>query len=103
VAVMYAGSIVERAPVREIFESPAHPYTRGLLASMPGAAREGRLRAIEGSVPVPAALPPGCPFEPRCPDRMEICVREDPAARRVGDRQSACCHLYPADDVRGKA
>ena len=94
VAVMYAGSIVEHAPVREIFRSPAHPYTRGLLASMPGATGEDRLRAIDGSVPPPGDLPPGCPFEPRCADRLEICAREAPDARRVGEQHATRCHLY---------
>ena len=95
VAVMYAGAIVEHAPVRDIFRTPAHPYTRGLLASMPGAAGAERLRAIDGAVPSPGDLPPGCAFEPRCVDRLEICGREVPDTRRAGEQHSACCHLFP--------
>src|SRR5262245_13602158 len=78
VAVMYAGRIVEHGPVREIFRSPQHPYTRGLLASMPGGggARGQRLRAIDGAVPVLGAFPSGCTFHPRCPDRFDPCPLE---------------------------
>ena len=70
---MYAGRIVEEGPVREIFRSPQHPYTRGLLASIPGGAPGQRLRAIEGTVPNLGALPPGCAFEPRCPIASTVC------------------------------
>src|SRR5207302_4516353 len=69
VAVMYAGRIVETGPVRAIFREPQHPYTRGLLASIPGKTPGDRLRAIEGSVPRLGALPPGSALNPRCPDR----------------------------------
>jgi peptide/nickel transport system ATP-binding protein len=73
VAVMYAGRIVEEAPVRTLFRDPKHPYTRGLLASLPG--RHGtRLRAIEGTVPRLGHIPGGCAFAPRCPNRFESCV-----------------------------
>ena len=68
VAVMYAGRMVEQAPVRSLFERPAHPYTEGLLASIPQLDDHAqRLQAIEGSVPSPDSLPPGCYFAPRCP------------------------------------
>ena len=78
VAVMYAGRIVESGEVSEIFEHPAHPYTRGLLASIPTLKtdREQPLRAIEGTVPSPEALPGGCSFAPRCP----LCIPECRAA-----------------------
>jgi oligopeptide/dipeptide ABC transporter ATP-binding protein len=94
VAVMYAGRIVETGPVRDIFRHPAHPYTRGLLASMPGGAPGRRLRAIEGSVPMLGALPPGCAFNPRCPDRFEPCTTAPPPDYAVGTAQTAKCYLH---------
>ena len=84
VAVMYAGRIVETGPVRAIFREPAHPYTRGLLASMPGGAPGRRLKAIEGSVPLLGSLPPGCAFNPRCPDRFDPCTIDPPPDYRAG-------------------
>ena len=94
VAVMYAGRIVETGTVRDIFRHPAHPYTRGLLASMPGGAPGRRLRAIEGSVPLLGALPPGCAFNPRCPDRFEPCTTVPPPDYTVGTAQTAKCYLH---------
>jgi peptide/nickel transport system ATP-binding protein len=94
VAVMYAGRIVEQGPVRAVLRSPQHPYTRGLLASMPGAARGGRLRTIEGSVPVLGAFPQGCAFHPRCPDRFEPCDSTPPPEYVVGDAHGARCYLH---------
>jgi oligopeptide transport system ATP-binding protein len=79
VAVMYAGRIVETGPVRDVFRTPLHPYTRGLLASIPGEHKGARLQAIEGTVPNMAALPPGCTFAPRCPSRMDVCTTAVPA------------------------
>jgi len=94
VAVMYAGRIVETGPVRAIFRHPAHPYTRGLLASIPGGAAGRRLRAIEGSVPLLSALPPGCAFNPRCPDSFDPCTTVPPPDYAAGAEQTAKCYLH---------
>ena len=93
VAVMYAGRIVEQAPVRALFQDPKHPYTRGLMASMPGGAPGTRLRAIQGTVPPLGQLPPGCAFTPRCPDRFEPCPTAPPGDTQVGSdgRSSVTC------------
>lgn len=93
VAVMYAGRIVEHGPVREVLRHPQHPYTRGLLASMPGPSRT-RLRAIEGSVPMLGALPEGCAFHPRCPDRFAACTSAVPPDYHVGGAHGARCYLH---------
>jgi len=94
VAVMYAGRIVEQGTVRQIIRDPKHPYTRGLLASMPSGERGSRLTAIEGSVPMLGAFPSGCAFHPRCPYRFEPCAATPPPDLTVGDRHSARCYLY---------
>jgi oligopeptide/dipeptide ABC transporter ATP-binding protein len=79
VAVMYAGRIVESGSVKDVFVSPKHPYTQGLLESMPSRSRRGeRLRVIKGSVPNPFNMPPGCNFGPRCPQRFGACRLHDP-------------------------
>jgi peptide/nickel transport system ATP-binding protein len=96
VAVMYAGRVVEQGPVREIFHNPKHPYTRGLLASIPGGAAGSRLKAIEGTVPNLAALPPGCSFAPRCAERMAICDTVFPPVTAIGDDHDVRCYLHGA-------
>jgi peptide/nickel transport system ATP-binding protein len=93
-AVMYAGRIVEEGPVRQIFSAPQHPYTQGLLASIPGRTPGTRLASIEGTVPNLAALPPGCSFEPRCPFRFDQCHTAPPPPFPVGPDHSARCYLY---------
>jgi peptide/nickel transport system ATP-binding protein len=94
VAVMYGGRIVEHGRVREIFRNPQHPYTRGLLASMPRTGERGRLRAIEGTVPVLGALPAGCTFHPRCGYRFEPCDRAVPPDYGVGPDHGSRCYLH---------
>ena len=93
VAVMYAGSIVEMGSVREVFARPVHPYTRGLLEAVPTLRtdRERPLRTIEGTVPALAALPPGCPFEPRCGIRVPECARALPPLEEVSPGHWARC------------
>jgi oligopeptide/dipeptide ABC transporter ATP-binding protein len=97
VAVMYAGRIVEQGSVRAILRDPKHPYTQGLLASIPGGTPGERLRAIEGTVPMLGALPPGCAFNPRCPFRFEPCTRGAPPEYAVEPGRGARCYLHDPD------
>jgi oligopeptide/dipeptide ABC transporter ATP-binding protein len=94
VAIMYAGRIVEEAPLRDLFGEPKHPYTQGLLASVSGGAPGSRLRAIEGMVPSLGSLPPGCAFGPRCPARFERCLESPPDLYSTGPNRQARCYLY---------
>jgi oligopeptide/dipeptide ABC transporter ATP-binding protein len=96
VAVMYAGRIVERGPVRSILRHAQHPYTRGLLASIPGAGEDAgrRLKAIDGVVPDLANLPPGCTFAPRCTYRMDVCTTTAPVLTEVEQGHTSRCHLH---------
>ena len=92
VVVMYAGKVVERAPVRRLFATPRHPYTQGLLRSVPSLdAREHRMRTIEGAVPSALAMPPGCRFHPRCALARDICRREEPPVVGDGSGGEAAC------------
>jgi oligopeptide/dipeptide ABC transporter ATP-binding protein len=93
VAVMYAGNLVELGSKRDIFQAPAHPYTRGLLHAVPTLKtdRVRPLETIEGSVPPLHAVPPGCPFEPRCEFRVEQCARDLPPLVEVSDGHWARC------------
>jgi oligopeptide/dipeptide ABC transporter ATP-binding protein len=94
VAVMYAGRLVEEAPVRSLFRDPKHPYTRGLLASMPGGPSGGRLRAIEGTVPSPGEVGRGCAFAPRCPARFAPCEQAVPPMVAVAPDHAVRCYLH---------
>ena len=96
VLVMYAGRIVEEATVEQVFRAPKHPYTVGLLESLPqlNAERGARLRSIPGQPPDLANLSPGCPFADRCPHVMDICRIEDPAPRETAPGQWVRCHLF---------
>lgn len=90
--VMYCGMVLEEASVTEIFRTPAHPYTRGLMASLPARAKKGELlAAIPGSVPDPARRPAGCPFHPRCPLALKRCREELPGMYDFGGKHRARC------------
>ncbi|WBY03795.1 ABC transporter ATP-binding protein [Ramlibacter tataouinensis] len=91
VAVMYAGRIVEIGPVHEVINAPAHPYTMGLMASIPDMDSEReRLNQIDGAMPRLNAIPPGCPYNPRCPRVFERCTRERPDLLDAGATRAAC-------------
>jgi oligopeptide transport system ATP-binding protein len=109
VAVMYAGAIVETGTVDEVFTRPAHPYTEGLMASVPQVEAKGtRLRPITGAPPDLSAIPPGCSFSPRCPRArsgreaaaQRDCFRDEPPLRRVAPGREAACHY--SEEVLGE-
>jgi len=95
--VMYLGKVVERAPVRNLFYDPKHPYMMALLQSIPKLGRKSRarLQAISGMVPSPFAVPPGCPFHPRCPKFMPgVCEVSEPPVTDFGGEHAVSCFLY---------
>ncbi|UED86618.1 ABC transporter ATP-binding protein [Streptomyces profundus] len=94
VAVMYAGAVVESGPTAEVFAAPRHPYTRGLLDSVPaGHPRGSRLRSIEGAPPRPTSVPTGCAFRDRCPLARERCATETPTLTITGPGRTSACHF----------
>jgi peptide/nickel transport system ATP-binding protein len=97
VAVMYAGRIVEIGPVREVIHSPQHPYTAGLMGSIPKISlSKAKLVQIDGSMPRLNAIPPGCAFNPRCPKRFARCTLQRPALMAAGTSEAACWLHEPA-------
>ncbi len=106
VAVMYAGKIIETGTVDEVLLAPRHPYTEGLLGSIPSTAKRGeRLSVIHGTVPNPFRMPAGCRFEPRCPYHFEPCVPFEPPLDQAGDnpdRRVACWLHTPPPSVNGQ-
>jgi peptide/nickel transport system ATP-binding protein len=97
VAVMYGGQIVEHGPVEQIFDDPQHPYTIGLMASMPAlTGARGRLATVPGTVPGINSMPSGCRFRTRCPFAAGICA-EKPPIRDLGADHGAACHFVPLD------
>ncbi|WP_052397889.1 ABC transporter ATP-binding protein [Streptomyces sp. NRRL F-5123] len=95
IAVMYAGRIVESSPVHDIYRAPAHPYTKGLLDSIPRVDQKGQeLYAIKGLPPNLLHIPPGCAFNPRCPMAQEVCRTEVPPLYRVSQDRASACHFW---------
>ncbi|MFJ8788806.1 ABC transporter ATP-binding protein [Streptomyces sp. NPDC102462] len=95
IAVMYAGRIVESAPVHDLYKAPAHPYTRGLLDSIPRLDRKGReLYAIKGLPPNLMHIPPGCAFHPRCPMARDVCRTDEPPLYTVDENRGSACHFW---------
>jgi len=98
VVVMYAGKVVEESDVYQIFEAPLHPYTEGLLRSIPridlSAKKKQRLQEIAGVVPIPSRLPKGCHFHPRCPRVMDICSQQVPELKLEQNSHKVRCWLY---------
>jgi oligopeptide/dipeptide ABC transporter ATP-binding protein len=95
VLVMYAGRIIEKAPVKTFYKNPAHPYSKGLIQSVPVLGRRSqRLLSIEGMPPSLLNPPPGCRFEPRCSRAMDICAEKYPPESRLGEGRLVSCWLY---------
>ena len=103
---MYTGRIVERSGVEELFDDPKHPYTQGLLRSVPKLSEHHiekitRLQTIDGTVPSPTELPPGCHFAPRCEFRMERCTRGEIPLYNIGNGVEVRCVLYDGTEGQG--
>jgi oligopeptide transport system ATP-binding protein len=95
IVVMYAGKIVESAPVYDIYGDPAHPYTEGLLKSIPRVDRKNqKLEAIAGLPPILTRIPPGCPFNPRCPYARDNCRVDEPPLYQVAPTRGSACHYW---------
>jgi len=101
VVVMYAGKVLEYAPVNEIFHQPGHPYTLCLLKSIPklDVSRGIKLEVIPGRLPDPAALPRGCLFHPRCKFAIDICKKKEPELEKIGDNHIVRCWMYNKEEA----
>lgn len=100
VIVMYAGQVIEEAPVQELFNQPQHPYTKGLIQSVPDIRKkEERLYSISGNVPIPGSVTKGCKFRDRCEFAFDRCFKEDPLLYRTSDVQKTRCFLYDEEGV----
>jgi peptide/nickel transport system ATP-binding protein len=96
-AVMYAGKVIEIGSVTDIFYDPLHPYTKGLIDSIPSIAKKKLIRGIPGIAPSPLNWPSGCRFHPRCPYARDICKAEEPELKEVKPDHLVACHLYGGD------
>ena len=94
IAIMYAGKLVEIGDIYKIFEDPLHPYTRGLIESIPSIKEKRIIKGIPGIAPSPLNWPPGCRFHPRCPHANEMCKSKIPELREVEQGRFVACHLY---------
>ncbi|WP_099159643.1 ABC transporter ATP-binding protein [Virgibacillus ndiopensis] len=95
VVVMYAGEVVEESDVYTLFENPKHPYTKGLIGSVPKLGQDvEKLDSIPGNVPIPTNMPSGCKFAPRCEFAMDICWKKDPVLLETNDKHACRCWLY---------
>jgi peptide/nickel transport system ATP-binding protein len=97
VYIMYAGQIAGEGPVTEIFDDPKHPYTKGLLSSVPRLTGEVLAKGIPGTVPDYTEAPSGCRFHPRCPHTMPKCVKQKPPMMALSARRNVACYLYSGD------
>lgn len=102
IAVMYAGKIVEIAPVRAMFEEPKHPYAQLLIESVPSLKERKPLKIMEGITHDPRNPPPGCIFQLRCPFVMDVCRSVAPPMQTVGQDHTVACHLYPTIEEAGR-
>jgi peptide/nickel transport system ATP-binding protein len=93
IAIMYAGKIVEVDSTFNLFENPAHPYTKGLLSAIPSIGKT-YIKGIPGMAPSPLNWPPGCRFHPRCPKAMDICAEMEPSMEEIAQGKWVACHLY---------
>jgi oligopeptide/dipeptide ABC transporter ATP-binding protein len=102
-AVVYAGKVVEVAPVENILHKPSHPYTTGLISCLPDISSNlKRLPSIPGNTPNPLEMPQGCPFHPRCSKVMDICLTVEPQLLNIADVHTVACHLYDGDKENRK-
>jgi peptide/nickel transport system ATP-binding protein len=92
--VMYAGELVEISPMEAVYDEPLHPYTQALIACLPSLEEKGSMAGIPGLPPSLLNPPPGCPFNPRCPNAMDRCIRERPVLQEARPGRWVACHLY---------
>ncbi|AIF44478.1 MULTISPECIES: ABC transporter ATP-binding protein [Virgibacillus] len=103
VVVMYAGKVVEETDVETLFKEPQHPYTKGLIASIPKLGENAaKLESIPGNVPTPANMPQGCKFAPRCKSVMDICWENDPDLLKTNSNHTCRCWLYQDSEIESK-